>query len=265
MKTHVVLTILVTLLTAAVRPVLAQTSGQISYEVVRKIDPSGMRIIINGEQIKPGDPNFPTDIPDTRTFGQKVLFADKYAKESRDEQNIVIRTVDVAPGGGGGGGIPRNTNINRPFDEKVFVDLANQKTVSLLTIGKDIDAKTYRAEAPIQRATNWQLTDQTKKIAGYTCRKATVPFKKETYTVWFTTELPITYAPIRELTPELGVALLIESSREQFRATKVNLSAIDAKDVQPPQAQTVTPEQLADLRQKAMADFQQQIMMGERN
>ncbi|MVM40272.1 GLPGLI family protein [Spirosoma sp. HMF3257] len=265
MKTHSILALLLSLLLAAARPVLAQPSGQITYEAVRKVDLSAMRIVINGEQIKPGDPNFPADIPDTRTFGQKVMFADNYAKESRDEQNVVVRMVGGSGGPGGGGAPPRSTNFGRPFDEKLFVDLANQKTVTLLTVGKDKEAKTYRAEAPIQRATNWQLTDQTKKIAGYTCRKATVPFKKETYTVWFTTELPITYSPVRELTPESGVALLIESSREQFRATKVNLSAVDAKDVQPPQAQTVTPEQLADLRQKAMADFQQQIMMGEQN
>ncbi|GAB4007873.1 hypothetical protein GCM10028808_12610 [Spirosoma migulaei] len=265
MKTHSMLTILLSLLLAAARPMLAQTSGHINYEVVRKVDLSATRIVINGEQIKPGDPNFPTDIPDTRTFGQKVTFDDKYAKESRDAQTISIR-MDSRPGPGGGGGLPRNTNFSPPFEEKIFVDLANQKTVTLLTIGKDKDAKLYRAETPIQRTGDWQITDQTKKIAGYTCRKATVPFKKETYTVWFTTELPITYSPIRELTPESGVVLLVESSREQFRATKVNLSAIDANEVQPSaQAQTVTTEQLADLRQKAMADFQQQMMMGERN
>ncbi|QMW01767.1 GLPGLI family protein [Spirosoma foliorum] len=263
MKTHVILTIILAVLLAATRPVLAQITGLISYEAARKVDLSAIRIVINGEQIKPGDPNFPTDIPDTRTFGQKVTFTDKYAKETRDEQGITIRAVGP---GGPGGGPPRNTNFGRPFEEKIFVDLANQKTVTLLTVGKDKDAKTYRADAPIQRVSGWQLTDQTRKIAGYTCRKATVPFKNETYTVWFTTELPITYSPIRELTPETGVALLIESSREQFKATKVNLSAINAKEVQPTaEAQAVTPEQLADLRQKATADFQQQIMMGERN
>lgn len=263
MKTHVILLVILSLLLSAARPILAQISGQITYEAARKVDLSKTRIVINGEQVKPGDPNFPTDIPDTRTFGQKVTFTGKFAKETRDEQSITIRAIGP---GGPGGGPPRNTNIGRPFEETNFVDLANQKTVTLMTVGKDKDAKTYRADAPIQRASGWQLTDQTRKIAGYTCRKATVPFKNETYTVWFTTDLPITYSPIRELTPETGVALLIESSREQFKATKVNLSAIDAKDVQlPTDVQTVTPEQLADLRQKATADFQQQILMGERN
>jgi GLPGLI family protein len=261
MKTHTLLALFISLLMAAMRPTFGQSSGQISYEVVRKVDPSTMRIVINGEQVKPGDPNFPGDIPDTRTFGQKVLYTDIYAKENRDEQNAVVRTFV-----GGGGGAPQTTSMGRPFNETVFVDLTNQKTVTLLTVGKDKEARTYRAETPITRVTDWHLTDQTKKIAGYTCRKATVPFRKETYTVWFTTDLPITYSPIRELTPEKGVVLLIESSREQFRATKVSTSAIDAKDVQPAAtAQPVTPEQLADLRQKAVADFQQQLMISNQN
>ncbi|GAB4040784.1 hypothetical protein [Spirosoma gilvum] len=234
-------------------------AGQISYEGVRKVDPSQMRIVINGEQVKPGDPNFPTDIPDTRMFGLKTQIASHYAKEVRDEQNAVIRVRD-------GGGPPQTRNIPRPFTEQVFVDLSGMKKVTLLSVGKDADAKSYQAEAPIQRVSGWQLTDQTKKIAGYTCRKVTIPYKKETYTVWITNELPFTYSPIHELTPDSGVVLLIEGSKEQFKATKVDTSALDAAAVTPTtNAQTVTPEQLTDLRQKAIADFQQQLQLNERN
>ncbi|MBD2700577.1 GLPGLI family protein [Spirosoma sp. BT702] len=245
-------------------PIVAQTaattwSGQISYEGVRKVDPSQMRIVINGEQVKPGDPNFPTDIPDTRSFGQKTLINGTFAKESRDDQATVVRVR-------GDGGVPQTRNLPRPFTEQIFVDLQGQKKVTLLTVGKDAEAKTYQAEVPLQRVSGWQLTDQTKKIAGYTCRKATVPYKKETYTVWVTTEIPVTYSPIHELTPETGTVLLIEGSKEQFKATKVDTTSPDASAVKPnAQAQTVTPEQLADLRQKAITDFQQQLQLNERN
>ncbi|HEX9957252.1 MAG TPA: GLPGLI family protein, partial [Fibrella sp.] len=207
--------LLIVLLTAAIHSLQAQSSGQLTYEVVRKVDQNNMRVVIDGEQVKPGDPNFPTDVPDTRTFSQHLNFAGDYAREERDDQGAVVRTVMTL-----GGGAPQTTNMGRPFTEQLFVDLANQKTITLLTVGKEKEAKTYRAETPIQRADNWQVTDQTKKIAGYTCRKATVPFRKETYTVWYTTDLPLTYSPIRELTPEKGVAMLIEGSREQYKATK---------------------------------------------
>ncbi|GLU52653.1 GLPGLI family protein [Dyadobacter frigoris] len=248
---------------AAVCAAFGQQSGQITYEIVRKIDPSGMRIMVNGEQVKPGDPNFPSDAPDTRTFGQKVLFTEKFVKENRDEQNTMIRTLVQDPGMDRA---PQTPNMGRPFEEQIFVDLTASKLITLLTVGKEEQTKIYKSESPLKRAEGWQLTDQTRKIAGYTCRKATLFFRKESCSVWFTTELPLNYSPIHELTPEKGVVLLIESSREQVRATKVNLSAIKEKDVEPPtQAQTTTPQQLADIREKAMADFRQQLMIQERN
>ncbi|WP_338869626.1 GLPGLI family protein [Spirosoma sp. SC4-14] len=270
MKTFSFLILLLAMLAGGVAPIFAQTSsaatwsGQIAYEVVRKIDPNSMRIVINGEQVKPGDPNFPSDIPDTRTFGQKTLIAGTFAKVNREGENTAVRTMVTL--GAAGPGPTQTSTAGRPFEEQVYVDLAAQKSITVLTIGKDKEARTYRAETSITRATDWKLTDQTKKIAGYVCRKATVPFRKETYTVWYTTDLPVTYSPINELTPEAGVVLLIESSREQFRATKVSQDAVDIKDIQPTTAaETVSADRLADLRQKALADFRQQLMMGDRN
>lgn len=259
MKTHLFILLLLTMAVKA----YPQSSGRITYEVVRKVDPSGMRIVINGEQVKPGDPNFPSDIPDTRTFGQKVLFAGNYARENRDEQNMMMRTIVQGPGAGGA---PQSTNLGRPFEEQTIIDFQAQKILTFLTVGKEKDALTYKTEVPIERVSDWQMTDQTRKIAGYLCRKATVSYRNEPYAVWFTTDLPLRYAPVPALTPEKGVALLVEGSREQYKATKVSLEVIDPKLVEPgTQAETVTKERLADIRQKAMADFQQKMMTGEGN
>ncbi|MCE7067090.1 GLPGLI family protein [Dyadobacter sp. CY326] len=233
----------------------AQFSGQINYEVVRKIDPSQLRMVINGEPVKPGDPNFPTDIPDSRTVGQKVLFARNYIREIMDDQNMIVQrmTADGSP--------PKTTNLGRPFDEYRCVDLAGQKVISVLTL-KGPEPKTYKSETPIQRISGWQLSGQTKKIAGYSCKKATVMFKNEPYAVWFTEELPATYSPVHELTPEKGVVLLIEGSREQFKASKVQSREVNAKDVEPQTgAQQISKEELNDLREKEMADFRQRKMM----
>jgi len=234
----------------------AQFSGQISYEVVRKIDPSQLRMIINGEPVKPGDPNFPTDIPDSRTFGQKSIFSGNYVKEIMDNQNMMVSRVTAD------GGPSKTTNLGRPFDEYKCVDLAGQKSITFLTIGKGPDAKTYKSESPIQRISSWQLSDQTKKIAGYLCKKAIVTFKNEPYAVWYTEDLQATYSPVHELTPEKGVVLLIEGSREQYKASKVQPGAVNARDVEPqPGAQQISKEELTDIREKAMADFRQQKMM----
>ena len=249
------------------------TSARINYEAMVKVDLSQMRININGQEIKPGDPNFPADIPDTRSFELKTAFAGNYAKEEQEGGGgaMMIRRSFDGPGGPGGpgeGGPAQTTRIEAPFKEKTFLDLANQKVVSVLTVGKDADAKTYRAETPFKKPVDWQITDQTKKIAGYMCHKATVPYKKDTYTVWYTTELPFTYSPVRDLMPEKGVVLMIESNREAYKVTKVDMKAtVSEQDVTPvANANVVSADALKDLRQKAVADFRARIMeQNERN
>jgi hypothetical protein len=234
------------------------TTGTISYEVMQKIDLSRMRVVINGQQLQPGSPDFPADVPDVRTFEQKLLFAGNYAKEVREGGNAGFR-ISVGPGGSESRQV---RNVGSPFEEVTFLDMANQQSITVLSIKEENDTKNYRTDKPIQKVSGWQEASQTKKIAGYTCHKATVPHRNETYTVWYTTDLPFTYSPIRELTPEKGVVLLVESQRESFKAIKIDPKAtVSEKDVQPtPEAQLVTSEQLQDLRKKAMADFRSKTM-----
>ncbi|MEZ0541372.1 hypothetical protein [Fibrella arboris] len=231
----------------ATQPTVAQTdtatwSGQIMYEGVHKIDPTLIRIKgDNGELLTPGDPDWPKDLPENRMSEQRVLVHGSYAK-------VTGNNYQVMP----------TVGNRRPFTEQFFVDLKALKKVTILTVGNEADAKVYQAEVPIPRVSGWQFTDQTRKIAGYTCRKATVPYKKETYTVWITTELPLTYSPIQELTPDTGTVLLIEGSKEQFKATRVAKTALDSSVVKPRvQAQTVSPDQLPTLRQQAITNFMQ--------
>lgn len=255
------------LLTGSAAALHAQSAGRISYEGTRRIDPSQLRIVMNGQEVRPGSPDFPSDIPDVRSFAQTLSFAGDFAKEAQEGGGAsMIRTTIDGPGGPGGpvgGGRGAQTvNLGRPFEETVYLNLKERTAATVLTVKKDGQAAAYRADQPIAAATGWQLSDQTRKIAGYTCRKASVPFRKETYAVWVTTELPFTYSPIRELTPAQGVVLAVEGSGEQFRATKVDLKApVAAADVRPAaSAQPVTPEELKDLREKARADFRQRMM-----
>lgn len=258
------------LLLGCLLPALAQTaSGRITYEGMAKIEPGARRIVINGEEVKPGSPEYPTDLPDTRSFELKFSYAGNFGKEERDNGGAVMVRREIGPGGpgAGDGGPVQTTRVTPPFEEQVFVDLTSQKTVTLLTVKNGETSKTYRAEVPVKRAAGWVETGQTRKISGFTCKKATVPFRGETYTVYYTTDLPLTYSPLRELTPERGVVLQIESGREAFKATKVSASAVASTDVQPAaNAETVSADQLADLRQKALADFRQRMVDGmERN
>lgn len=243
----------------ATAPALAQTSGHIQYEVTKRIDPNSIRVVVNGEVVKPGSPNFPTDIPETRTTGMSLVFAGNYAKETRESG--AQRTTTTATNGAMAA--PQTTVVKSPFAETTYVDLPGRAVATVLTVTRDNATTAYRSNAPFAAPVGWTLTGQTRKIAGYTCRKATAPYQKETYTIWFTTELPFTYSPVRELMPEKGVVLQLEGEKEQYQATKVDLKAVAEADVRPLEtAQTVTAAELKDLRAKALADFRQHLLEG---
>lgn len=252
-------------------PALAQTtpsnagqSGKITYEGMRQIDRTQMRMVINGQEVRPGSPgapDAPEGMPEVMSFTQKLVFAGTMAKEERDRpQNMMIRqTVDGRPGGGEGQ--PRTTRITPPFEQQTFLDLANRSRIDVMTVKRDSVSQTYRAEKPMPTVTDWQTSDKTKKIAGYTCHKATATRRKETYTIWYTTDLPFTYSPVADLTPPTGVVLQIESDTESFKATGVSMEAVDVASVQPPAtAKTVTADEMDQMRRKVMADFRQKMM-----
>ena len=238
-------------------PARAQASGRIEYEVTKRIDPNGIRVVVNGEVVKPGSPNYPADIPETRTTGLTLAFAGNYAKETRE--GGATRTTASATNGLAD--IPQTTVLKSPFEETTYIDLPGRAVATVLTVTKDNATTAYRSSAPFAAPTGWTLTGQTRKIAGYTCRKATAPYQQETYAVWFTTELPFTYSPVRELMPEQGVVLQLEGKKEQYRAIRVDPKAVAETDVRPSgAAQPVTAAELKDLRAKAQADFRQRLM-----
>jgi len=253
------------LLIAALLPLGARAqspTGHIQYEVTQKVDHSQARIIINGQVVKPGSPDFPTDLPDVRTFGMTLAFAGNYAREERESG--MMRVVMESGPGGGAAGMPQATRVTPPFTEAVYVNLGERSYATTLTVKQENKTTTYRAEQPFKKPEGWKEMSQTKKIAGYTCRKATAPYKGETYTIWYTTDLPFTYSPVKDLMPEKGVVLAVEGQKEQYKASKVDSRPVAEADVRSAaDAQQVTPEELKDKREKALADFRQKAFEGE--
>ena len=267
------------------------TSGKISYEGMRRIDPSQMRMVINGQEVRPGSagaPDAPEGMPEVISFTQKLVFSGTMAKEERDRSpNMMMRrTVGGDGAGGGANGAPRETRMAPPMEQTTFLDLANRKRIDVITIRKDSVSTTYRTERPMPVAENWQPSDKTKKIAGYLCHKATATARigrqggggrggdqtpaattapaagpAETFTVWYTTDLPFTYSPVASLTPEKGVVLQIESDNESYKATGISMETVAESAVQPPDtAKVVSSEEMNELRRKVMADFRQKMM-----
>jgi GLPGLI family protein len=130
-----------------------------------------------------------------------------------------------------------------------------------MTVRRDSSAQRYRTERAFPKPDGWQLSDKTKKIAGYTCHKATVTRRNAPYTIWYTTDLPFTYSPIADLTPDKGVVLQVESDDESYKASGVSLEPVDVASLQPPtDAKAISTEEMEQIRRKQMADFRQRMM-----
>ncbi|WP_461138724.1 GLPGLI family protein [Spirosoma pomorum] len=278
MRYHSYILILIGLVS---RTLCAQSpvSGKITYEGMRQIDRSQMRMVINGREVSPGSADAPEGMPETISFTQKLVFAGNMAKEERDRQpGMMFRRQmgDGGPGSSEGAGAPPagapaggneggNRNRNRmggfPMEQQTYLDLANRQRIEVMTLKKDSTAQTYMTAKPLPAVTDWKDSDKTKKIAGYVCHKATATHRKMPYTIWYTTDLPFTYSPVADLTPPKGVVLLIESDNESYKATNVSMEAVaDASILPPKDAKTVSPEEMEQLRRKAMADFRQRMM-----
>lgn len=52
----------------------------------------------------------------------------------------------------------------------------------------------YKYEEPYEKQ-NWEITEDTLNILGYTCQKATCTFRGRNYIAWFTTDIPISNGP----------------------------------------------------------------------
>lgn len=251
--------------TAQTTPSGSPISGKITYEGMRRIDRSQMRMVVNGQEVRPGSagaPEAPEGMPEVISFTQKLVFAGTMAKEERDRpQNMMFRQNRGGDNADNAGGPPRGMRMSPPFEQNTYLDLANRKRIDVMTVKRDSTSQIYRSEKPMPTASDWQTSDKTKKIAGFTCHKATATHRKETYTIWYTTDLPFTYSPVADLTPPAGVVLQIESDNQSFKATGISKEAVDAVAVEPPaSAKVISAEEMEQVRRKSMADFRQRMM-----
>ncbi|XWW46781.1 GLPGLI family protein [Fibrella sp. USSR17] len=286
---HISILAMSSLLTqAALAQTSAPSSGTIAYETMRRIDPSAMRININGQEIRPGGtlPNGQTfNVPETMEGTESYRFAGQWAmREPMDRRNMMQMGFrggggpgGGGPGGGGGDGgggqqgptaeqrqrMERMRNMRPPIEETIHTNLATGKAYTITALAIDSTHKDYyQSEQPVSRPADWEVTSKTKKILGYTCQRATCTVKDQPCTIWFTTELPFTFSPAPNFTPDKGVVLLIESDDLLYRATKVSAGTVDEASLKPSaSAKPATKEELAEIRRKAMATFRQQSGM----
>lgn len=222
-----------------------KNTGVIDYEVNAKMPQRGGNEGDGEEQVI--------------TFNQHFYFTGGKGKLDTERPDFGGRGFgggrpDGAQGGGGRGG--RSPRMRGGFGN-AYVDLSGKKYLQVFTTPDD-STKTFYAEEAYAPAKDAKLSDKTKKIAGYNCKKATVTVRNEEYTVWYTQDLPFSYSPINGLLPDgNGVVLSAEGSRRSFTATKVDFKPVTTDISLPANAEKVTEDQLRDMRREAMQKFRE--------
>lgn len=240
-------------------------AGRLHYEGMRRLNTDKVKITmmtVNGQQVKPEDMEQSIQLPHSVGAEKTLVFSGSYAKEERDLKALGgLLASKSAKAAQPGDPTPLPHGVMIPFLETKYLNLTARTVTSVTTLTSNNTAYLTPAQPVPAPPASWQDLPQTKKIAGYLCHKVTVPFKKEAYTLWVTTELPFTYSPVRELTPAQGVVLALSSDQEEYTATKLTAEPVAEADVLPsPQAQPVTEDELKDLRAKASADQHQRVL-----
>lgn len=86
--------------------------------------------------------------------------------------------------------------VYRPyFSEDVYTFLKSNKTQVMQRGSEDVlPFYWYSEETP---KINWKLSDETKTMIGYNCKKATCRFRGRNYIAWYAMDIPIKAGPYK--------------------------------------------------------------------
>ncbi len=95
---------------------------------------------------------------------------------------------------------------------------------------------------PPQASMSWELLEgETKKVLGFTCQKALLKVGNQSYAVWFTPDIPLSYGP-RKYMGRGGLILEMDGSTYHFEA--VSIREVSKIPFLPPQQAVLNPNKL---------------------
>jgi GLPGLI family protein len=122
---------------------------------------------------------------------------------------------------------------------------------------KDVFEETFLVKDTLRKI-QWKITDETRVIAGYTCRRANALILDSVYVVaFYTEEIPVSGGP-ESFTGLPGMILGVALPHENITwfATKVTESTIDDKALSPPKkGKPINSKQLMETLHNAMKDW----------
>ena len=224
-----------------------KTSGVIYYTQV--IDTKAMRAGADGQRQQAPRANGFT-MPDKITNKMEIIYNANGAKLQKSEVEEDISQTGNPEG-------MRMMRFGGNADREVFFSFANKK----VTESFELNDEQLLLEKTLGSSVNEIVkSDETRKIAGFDCKKVSIKDKNglET-TVWYTTDLAFAASPIPALWTE-GVVLGVENSRVKYYASSIEYIKIkDSELALPKKGKLITEEEYttkqAEFRKRMQDQF----------
>ena len=135
----------------------------------------------------------------------------------------------------------------------IFTDLPASNSICQKTVFEE----TFLVKDSTRKI-NWKITDETREIAGYPCRRANALVLDSVYVVaFFTEQIPVSGGP-ESFTGLPGMILGVALPHENLTwfATKVTDKSIESKEIAPPKkGKQTNNKELRKVLGKAMSDW----------
>ena len=228
-----------------------KTSGVIYYTQV--IDTKAMRAGGGeGQQQAPRANNSGFTMPDKITSKMEIIYNANGAKLQKSEVE-----EDISQAGNSEGGGMRMMRFGGNSDREVYFNFADKK----VTESFEMNGEELLLEKKLgSNAADAVKTEETKKIAGFDCKKVSIKDKNGSETtVWYTTDLPFTASPVPAVWTE-GVVLGVENARMKYYASSIEYIKIkDSELALPKKSKLITEEEYtakqAEFRKKMQEQF----------
>lgn len=142
--------------------------------------------------------------------------SEKKSSERREEDSDVVELKE------------ENFRITDKNKEKIYYkDFSNNLLIfKLNNAGKEYDGKDTLLKW------NWEITEESKNINGYLCKKAITHSYGMNFTAWFTEDIPVNAGP-EKFDGLPGLILYIGNNHIEFVAEKIKTDNIKLKLLQP--------------------------------
>ena len=226
--------LLITTLCAQENSIENNTSGEVIYEQVVKLD-----IQLDGDASQ-----FSHALP-TEQKSKKILQycpgASLYENYKSEENSSSMQD---------GGATVMITMVEPEY--KVFSDLQNGTQVEQ----KEFMSRIFLIEKKIEKD-DWKLTGDTKEILGYTCQGAELTVDEILVKAWFTPEIAVPSGPANYLNlPGLILEVDKKSGDNVIRATQIAFKDVNAKDMKKPsKGKKVSDEEFQAIVEEKMKEM----------